>query len=67
MTVITDVVKKQKADKAAATKETEKLTLAKEDVQLVMDEMELSKALAEKYLKEHGGDVTKTLNALVSA
>ncbi|KAF9916110.1 hypothetical protein BX616_004575 [Lobosporangium transversale] len=65
--MITDVVKKQKADKAAAQKETEKVTLSKEDVELVMTEMELSKAMAEKYLKENGGDVTRTLEALISA
>ncbi|KAH7041787.1 hypothetical protein BKA57DRAFT_472669 [Linnemannia elongata] len=68
MSSITDIVKKQKADKASSgSKEVEKLVLAKEDVELVMAEMDLTKALAEKYLKEHGGDITKTLDALVSA
>ncbi|KAG0350605.1 hypothetical protein BGZ54_003730, partial [Gamsiella multidivaricata] len=68
MGLITDVMKKQKAEKATtAHKDGEKLTLSKEDVELVMTEMELSKPLAEKYLKEHGGDVTRTLEALVSA
>ncbi|KAF9102410.1 hypothetical protein BGX27_010989 [Mortierella sp. AM989] len=67
MSLITDVVKKQKADKAASQKEIEKLTLSKADVELIMTEMDLPKALAEKHLKEHGGDVTRTLEALVSA
>ncbi|KAF9295355.1 hypothetical protein BGZ74_010847 [Mortierella antarctica] len=67
MSLLTDVGKKQKAEKAAAHKEVEKVTLAKEDVELVMAEFELTKPVAEKYLKEHGGNVIKTLDALVLA
>ncbi|KAG0025670.1 hypothetical protein BGZ82_009898 [Podila clonocystis] len=67
MSLLTDVGKKQKAEKAAAQKEVEKVTLAKEDVELVMSEFELTKPVAEKYLKEHGGNVIKTLDALVLA
>lgn len=36
MSLLTDVGKKQKAEKAAAQKEVEKVTLAKEDVELVV-------------------------------
>jgi len=32
-----------------------------------MAEFELTKAVAEKHLKEHGGNVIKTLDALVLA
>ncbi|KAG0359705.1 hypothetical protein BG005_000331 [Podila minutissima] len=67
MSLLTDVGKKQKAEKAAAHKEVEKVTLTKEDVELVMAEFELTKPVAEKYLKEHGGNVIKTLDALVLA
>ncbi|KAF9934650.1 hypothetical protein FBU30_000974 [Linnemannia zychae] len=69
MSSITDMIKKQKADKAASGshKEAEKLTLAKEDIEVVMNEFDLTKALAEKHLKEHGGDLIKTLDALVTS
>lgn len=36
MSLLTDVGKKQKAEKAAAHKEVEKVTLTKEDVELVV-------------------------------
>lgn len=36
MSLLTDVSKKQKAEKAAAHKEVEKITLAKEDIELVV-------------------------------
>lgn len=36
MSLLTDVGKKQKAEKAAAHKELEKVTLTKEDVELVV-------------------------------
>lgn len=36
MSLLTDVGKKQKAEKAAAQKELEKVTLTKEDVELVV-------------------------------
>ncbi|KAF9948174.1 hypothetical protein BGZ72_009872 [Mortierella alpina] len=67
MSLMTDVNKKQKADRAAGQKEGEKVVVAKQDVELVMAELDLSKALAEKHLKEHGGDVVRTLEALVAA
>ncbi|KAG0202413.1 hypothetical protein BGX28_005045 [Mortierella sp. GBA30] len=67
MAMITDLIKKQKAEKASTHKEGEKITLSKDAVELVVSEMDLPKAVAEKHLKEHGGDVTRTLQALVSA
>jgi len=37
------------------------------DVLLISEEMELSKEIAERKLREHKGDVVKTLNTLVAA
>ncbi|KAF9280294.1 hypothetical protein BGZ68_007329 [Mortierella alpina] len=67
MSLMKDVKKKQKADREAGQREGEKVVLAKQDVELVMAELDLSKALAEKHLKEYGGDVVRTLEVLVAA
>ncbi|KAF9168186.1 hypothetical protein DFQ26_000753 [Actinomortierella ambigua] len=66
MAFITEVNKKQKAEKAKQQDVT-KVTLAKEDVETLMAEMDLNKPTAEKHLKEHGGNLNKTLEALVNA
>lgn len=40
--------------------------VSQEDVALIADEMELDKAIAERKLREHKGDVVQTLAALVA-
>ncbi|KAF9939745.1 hypothetical protein BGZ67_008978 [Mortierella alpina] len=67
MSRMTDVNRRQKADRAAGQQEGEKVVVAKQDVELVMVELDLSKAVAERHLREHGGDVVRTLEALVAA
>ncbi|KAF9970785.1 hypothetical protein BGZ73_006461 [Actinomortierella ambigua] len=67
MALITEVNKNQKAEKAAKQQDVTKFTLAKEDVETLMAEMDMNKPAAEKHLKEHGGNLIKTLDALVNA
>ncbi len=42
------------------------MSIKKEDVDLIAEEMELPKSKAEKTLREHGGDVIKALAALTN-
>jgi NACalpha-BTF3-like transcription factor len=41
--------------------------IRKEDVELIVQELELSRAKAEKTLRQYRGDVLATLKALVNA
>ena len=43
------------------------VSIAQEDVALSAFEMELETAVAERKLREHGGDITKALGALLAA
>ena len=43
------------------------VSIAQEDVALIAFEMELETAVAERKLREHGGDITKALGALLAA
>merc|ERR1712066_625784 len=44
------------AEKVARERELAKIAISKEDVDLIMSEMELPKDKAERTLREHGGD-----------
>ena len=48
-------------------RELAKIKLAKEDVELVMKEMEISKAKAERTLRECQGNVVEALTILVNS
>ncbi|KAF9469402.1 hypothetical protein BDZ94DRAFT_1182231 [Collybia nuda] len=41
-------------------------SLKREDIDLIVHEFEIPRAQAEKALVEHGGDVSKTLQALIN-
>ena len=43
-----------------------KVNVSKDDVELIMTEMELNKDRADRCLREHGGDVVAALSALVN-
>ncbi|EPQ57874.1 hypothetical protein GLOTRDRAFT_98692 [Gloeophyllum trabeum ATCC 11539] len=51
---------------ASKSKDTAKVVHKKEDVDLIVNEFEITKAQAEKALVENGGDLAKTLKALVT-
>jgi NACalpha-BTF3-like transcription factor len=50
----------------AREKELSKVTISKEDVDLIADEMEISKARAERVLREHHGNVVDALAFLTN-
>ena len=43
------------------------MKIRKEDVELIVQELELPRSKAEKTLRQHHGDVVATLKALVNA
>merc|ERR1711915_1111089 len=55
------------AEKLARERELAKVPVNKDDVQLIVSEMEMSKEAADRCLREHAGDVTAALTALVNS
>lgn len=55
---------KDHAEKVARQKELDKVTISKEDVELIMNEMEIPKSQAEQTLREHAGDVVQAFISL---
>lgn len=45
----------------------EPINAKREDVDIIVNEFEISRQQAEKLLTEHGGDLDKTLRALVNS
>ncbi|XP_050542360.1 huntingtin-interacting protein K [Daktulosphaira vitifoliae] len=66
MTIIGDRRLKEAADKIAKEKELQKVNIKKSDVELIIREMEISKVLAERTLRECHGDVVKALIILTN-
>merc|ERR1712223_1301995 len=54
------------AKRVAKEKELAKVSIRKEDVDLIADEMEISKSKAERTLREHAGNVVEALAALTN-
>ena len=55
------------AERLARERELAKVAISKEDVELIVSEMEISKEKAERTLREQGGDLVQALTALVNA
>ncbi|XP_023327278.1 huntingtin-interacting protein K [Eurytemora carolleeae] len=55
------------AEKLARERELAKVTVNKEDIELIVAEMELSKERADRCLREHDGDVVAALTSLVNS
>lgn len=51
---------------AQKSKDTPKVACKKEDIDLITNEFEIPRAQAEKALAENGGDLMKTIKALLS-
>ncbi|XP_055065350.1 huntingtin-interacting protein K [Misgurnus anguillicaudatus] len=66
MSVIGDRRSREQKAKQEREKELAKVTIKKEDVELIMGEMEISRALAERSLREHMGNVVEALVALTN-
>lgn len=52
-------------EKAKREKELAQVKIKKEDVDLIIDQMEISQSIAEKRLREHKGDVVEALVSLL--
>ncbi|EDO46378.1 predicted protein [Nematostella vectensis] len=57
---------KEKADQAQREKELARVVIKKEDVDLIVDEMEIQRPLAERTLREHKGSVVDALISLTN-
>uniref|UniRef100_A0A3Q0SAQ2 Huntingtin interacting protein K n=1 Tax=Amphilophus citrinellus TaxID=61819 RepID=A0A3Q0SAQ2_AMPCI len=66
MSVIGDRRSREQKAKQEREKELAKVTIKKEDVELIMSEMEISRAMAERSLREHMGNVVEALVALTN-
>lgn len=64
MNLIGERRSKDHAERVARQKELDKVTIRKEDVELIMAEMEIPKSQAEQTLRECAGDVVQALIVL---
>ncbi|KAI8806436.1 hypothetical protein BJ742DRAFT_364241 [Cladochytrium replicatum] len=67
MNFITDVDKNQRSLKTTRDKELERIAVSKEDIDLVMAELDLTKQQAERLLRESKGSVQDTLKKFIAA
>ncbi|KAH0948934.1 hypothetical protein HN011_001105 [Eciton burchellii] len=66
LSIIGDRRNKEAAEKKAKEKELLKVSIRKEDVDLIMREMEINRTLAEHTLREHSGDIVEALITLTN-
>ncbi|XP_026992948.1 huntingtin-interacting protein K [Tachysurus vachellii] len=66
MSVIGDRRSREQKAKQEREKELAKVTIKKEDVELIMAEMEIPRIVAERSLREHMGNVVEALIALTN-
>ncbi|XP_026466218.1 huntingtin-interacting protein K-like [Ctenocephalides felis] len=57
---------KDAAARLARERELQKIAIKKEDVDLMVNEMEITRTLAERTLREHGGNVVDALVSLTN-
>uniref|UniRef100_A0A0A9WYV2 Huntingtin-interacting protein K n=1 Tax=Lygus hesperus TaxID=30085 RepID=A0A0A9WYV2_LYGHE len=66
MSFIGDLRNKEAAEKMAKERELLKVAISKEDVDLIVNEFEISRPKAERVLREHLGNVVDALTALTN-
>jgi NACalpha-BTF3-like transcription factor len=66
MKVVNDRKTKETAEKQLKEKELSKIKISKDDVDLIVNEMEISRMAAERKLREHKGNVVEALVALTN-
>ncbi|KAK9303717.1 hypothetical protein QLX08_004712 [Tetragonisca angustula] len=66
LSIIGDRRNKEVAEKKAREKELLKVPIKKEDVDLIMKEMEINRNVAEQTLREHRGNVVEALITLTN-
>ncbi|XP_064101394.1 huntingtin-interacting protein K [Macrobrachium rosenbergii] len=64
MSVINDVKRQEQTNKLARDQELAKVSIKKEDVEVIMKELEIPKIKAERALREHQGNLIETLVTL---
>ena len=66
MKALSEKTAKEREEKLAYERELRKVPINKEHVELIVQEMEISKTEAERYLRQHGGDPVRTLITLTT-
>ncbi|XP_075042122.1 huntingtin-interacting protein K-like [Mixophyes fleayi] len=66
MSVIGDKWSREQKAKQEREKELAKVTIKREDVELIMNEMEIQRSVAERSLREHMGNVVEALIAFTN-
>lgn len=64
MSLLESDMKKKNEAKAKREQELAKVVINKVDVELIMTELDVSKTIAERSLREHNGDLIRTLHTL---
>jgi NACalpha-BTF3-like transcription factor len=67
MNAISDKRKKEADQKAEKEKQLASVKVKKEEVELLVNEFEIVKSKAERVLKEHSGDLSSALAALINS
>merc|ERR1711893_5676 len=66
MKVMSDKKAKEATEKQLRERELAKIKISKEDVDLIENEMEIPRSVAERKLREHKGDVVQALVELTN-
>ncbi|KAG4106593.1 hypothetical protein H8356DRAFT_1626583 [Neocallimastix lanati (nom. inval.)] len=65
LNVASEEKKKSKSLLDESKKNTNSIKLSKEDIDVVMNELDVTKAEAEKYLRENNGDLEATIRYII--
>ncbi|KAH0560635.1 huntingtin-interacting protein K [Cotesia typhae] len=66
LSIIGDRRNKEQAEKKAKERELLKVSIKKEDVDLIMKELEINRTRAERTLREHRGNIVEALVTLTN-
>ncbi|GBP58786.1 Huntingtin-interacting protein K [Eumeta japonica] len=66
LSLIGDRRNKEAAERLEKEKELQKVLVKKDDIELIVREMEISRTIAERTLREHRGDVVAALTTLTN-
>ncbi|CAI2169320.1 5597_t:CDS:2 [Funneliformis geosporum] len=65
--IVNEEKKRRNDQKLQKQKDSEKIKVSREDIEFIMKEMDVVKHEADKYLREHKGDLIEALKAMVNA
>ncbi|CAG9560032.1 unnamed protein product [Danaus chrysippus] len=66
LSLIGDRRNKEAAERLEKEKELQKVSVKKDDIELIVKELEISRTLAERTLREHSGDLVAALITLTN-